>query len=63
MPVALLAEEELKQEHAIILLLPAAVLLVPEALLSHVILNRVAPQTLTHLVTTMMFIIMIHAGT
>ena len=43
-PVALLAEEELKQEHAIILLLPAAALLVPEALLSHVILNRVHQQ-------------------
>ena len=63
MLVVLLAAVELKQGHAQTLPLPAAVLLVPEALLSHVILNRVAPQTLTHLVTTMMFIIMIHAGT
>ena len=42
--VVLLAAVELKQEHAIILLLPAAALLVPEALLSHVILNRVHQQ-------------------
>ena len=43
-PGALPAEAHLTQEHAILLLLPAAVLLVPEALLSHVILNRVHQQ-------------------